>query len=497
MSRHREIVKADVDAFLEGKTNVTPKDVFQLLQPYDQIEGGVGDLKEGQELDPPLKENENPVNPDVSDASSADSCEIDSGEKENVKAGTAKPSPDKDNLSEDADGELDDKSTTLAHPMSKDLMLVDILLSVAKQLEDPALLLAVQNRREHMLRHIRRSDPVIAAGALQFVQSTHEAVSELQAAARLEDNAKTQLKAVKNAHKLWKHFHPQCIRKRKALPPPEPVSAPVPPPEKSLAVPPPAPSLLALEAPSASAVEPSTAPEPDPPLPPPALPPPPSPADVALAVVAAPEKLGEAKHSKKDKKHKDKKKKHTKPKAAIAAVKIKKAKIKPVPKDEILFPISLETELKLRSVLARLAAEWEHVHKAPLLDWLARDIHKDFRTCAKVHPCISKYLKRVPKPLELTKGAGAKVLLDKVKDMSIPDRAKWFERCYDAMLAEVKKMTASSKNPHLASLAHIRFVRRAHKTTLGQDILPEVHCQDSGRTCVRTAYLYNFAHAPI
>ena len=59
----REHIRTEVDVFREDRGgDVVPRDVFQLLEGYDELDAGIGVFGEGQEIQPPLEDGEAPTN---------------------------------------------------------------------------------------------------------------------------------------------------------------------------------------------------------------------------------------------------------------------------------------------------------------------------------------------------------------------------------------------------------------------------------------------------
>ena len=210
------LVKCDVEAQIEslgGPGQVRPVDVFTVIQDYDGIEGGIGVMHEGQECEAALKDGECVLEDDMEthedccsdeDTSNAQttSCDV-------QPAGLCTTASDQEHLS----------------LQYSDLQTMDVLITIAQRMTDPAMAGMIKRRKAHHLRQARHQDPILAGIAFQHRQDHMSAIKELQNLAALEDSAKHQFKLLGK-----KVSQPEVFTKKTPL---LKLSQPVPPPVHS------------------------------------------------------------------------------------------------------------------------------------------------------------------------------------------------------------------------------------------------------------------------
>ncbi len=439
----RQQIEAEVEAFIASTPAITPVNVFDLLQDYSGVTGGGGEEKEGQEVQPALAKNECPYltgdeDSGESSAASEDEAPADRGDVvlqgAHDTAGSGDGVPPAPEHAAPGSGDVVPRAQASKAggsgdvvlgeppdvPVVHDIGILDVLIAVAKKLNDPSTLVLLERQKDRLLRQARRSEPSVTKATGEFLMAAKADATAMQEAARLEDRAKAKRKHMEQLRRSIR----MRVPKRKALSPRRIVSPlPLPPP-----MPPP---------PHSPPVAPAPAPEPAPPAAP----------AVHAATVEAPSMPGDKKDSgskkfkkdakdhKKDKKHKKEKPPKAKKAAATAVL------LKPIANAEMFLSVDFDTEAKVRHVLARLAFEWTHAHKDQLLRWLARDIVADIKQCRaqRKHNIYSRHLRRPLRGKEFEPGVAAKTILERVKNASIEDRRAWFARRYDAMLAAEKK----------------------------------------------------------
>ena len=451
----RRRLEVEVDLFIAGLDDPRPEHVFQLILNYEDASTTMGQEREGEEMfGADLGDDDD----DDGGDSSPDGGSGDDGFDEGVPAhGGGASVPQAPNTGDGpsqvgasmAEGQLKgDKEHSLRTDMSR----IEVMLAVAKKMDDPAILGALRAQREKLLRAIRRSDAAIVAAAADFRQEAKKDLKKLQEVAKLEDAALKNMKHVQHFMRARGRGRGRGRGHRKEIVVPAPLTDKASEPHVH-------PPLCGASTSSGGGAPPADIAGAHP------LPPgectgetagggapltdglghyPPE----AASIAAAPAGLGpseddgakDAIADKKDKKHKkDKKdKKHKKKKD-------KKAKDKKHKKDEkasglpkTVLSVEVDTEARLRTMLQRLAESWAADDREVVIRWLARDIRSKIaraRKCSKKFSPWFKYLGRALHHSEMTPGAAERLVCLRILAFSPAARQTVFELARARMLA--------------------------------------------------------------
>ena len=422
MASIRVQIEAEVDLFLQDRHDVKPEDVFDLLQTYDSCPGGAGICNEGQEIEPRLGKSEKPWLLDGELEEFSDDSfmgEADSDEEvplpQAVLHAELEPClPDGDSVPVLGSTHASSDSVLGLMPAHEkvdlvvsDLRILGSLIAMAKHMKDKTTLVSLEAQQERMLRLVRRGNAGDRQVGQKFLDACARGVREMQAGARLEDRAKREFK-----HKrlVDEAVRKATARKRKELILPSlPASAPA----SALAgdcVPVVAGDCVLV----AGGVD-----------------------DIKAKYTAVEDHKTDEK-TKVDKEHKDemdkghtkhtkhKKKKHKKHAGSVAMHKVKE-----------IFSVEVDTEVKLRSVITRLAEGWKHKLREPVLAWLARAIRTEANDLRKGvrHPAATRFFRKGELPKSHAPGMHELVVARRLRDLSNTGRMVFFDRSATTMTA--------------------------------------------------------------
>ena len=401
MSDLRPHLKAEVDIFFDTLDRpVEPRDVFGLLQDYSAVSGGIGDIKEGEDL--------------ICDSDKGSAPEDSSNEDELMDDGEhvdkSKPAPSEQQPVQKGVMEVSSASSQ-GDPLGHDLHMLTVMLGIAKKMNDKATALNLQQKFDRLQKVARRVDKAVEGKIQQHFAAEASDVLASQETAKLEDAAAAALK----------RFNKKTVKKpyvgntRLPLPPAKPLALFMPP--------------AVLDVPKASPVHPS------PELPPPILDVPkaspvhsPPDCDAIVAVPSAEVNKAKDKKYKKDKKDKkEKKHKHSK------KHKLHKKHKKPG-KGEVrtkVLAVEVDSEVKLRKIFKEATCIFDHPHKSGFVLWLARKLHDDANLCRKAGLVFPRKSIFLGKPLtshkDLEKGVLEKLVLDGLFSLPLDQRIKFFK----------------------------------------------------------------------
>ena len=473
MAHVREQIKLEVEAYLEDKPKAEVKDVFDLLQGYEGVRGGIGHMEEGQEIEPALAHGEKPYLDEdeetVSEDESGDSDDDGDDDGHDDKGGPQKgighemqesclqmairqEKPDeREEIAKEADLKKDD-------PLAWDLRHLRVMIGLSNDMADKSIKYMLMRRRETLLRAVRHGDSADRNIGNSFLQQQEEHMREERSIARLADKAKHALKThgqeMKRAEKGIREMRRKrklqiavgvsakgevhCLEDKKIEDgdgvPAATTTAPQLAPsgdgvseEKAAKV---APSGEGVPEEKAANVVPSgvgvseekaaeVAPSGD------GVSEEKSKGDDPKAKEHKSKKDKKHKHEKKHKKDKHKKKKHQ---SDSEEEDISKAKF---------FSVTLKTQKEIERALLRLAGDWKHEHKKELCLWLALQIRKESTSVrnGKIFRKATRYFQHCDWKQVEDCGVLELWLMNKIRNLSQKQRWEWFRRSHERMLA--------------------------------------------------------------
>jgi hypothetical protein len=422
MDEQRKIIESEVDAFITGKVQPCARDVFELLRLYP--ESFQDDIQEeGEEIETTWAHDEKRYRED-----GEQNCfENELGDEGKVD--------DDDNDDDDDDCDKCDGSgggntgnvcADVKIPLLNELKTLEVLVHIAKRLDDPSVMHVLHGRQEMIQRSIRHSEDNIAGQMSMLIKDMSKSRLKAQEHAAMEDEAKKHLRQIEKAKVINKKRKAgaKCRAELKDVIGFSAPSAEMEPGNKvplalehsalpltlSLAVVPK--NILSAE--SAGSI------------------------GQTASKVTVSLKAGVAESADSGMLH---------PKKNTAAA----SKLLALKSSDMVLGIDCDTEVKIRSLLERLAIEWEHMDKRRLLLWLARDLREDIRKCKGTSAAggllakPSKYLHRSLDSSDQAKGKAECRLMRRVQQMTKEERGRWFERRLKDMSKEHEVSKALDK----------------------------------------------------
>ena len=209
MSSKRAICEIEVEQFLDAlgrEPNV--RDVVQLLQPYS--DGcSIGVIEEGEELQCALEAGEIDYVED-DDGKHSVSSDLDDDDV----PGDERPIDDLENFTTDVVGKGEVAGLPVSEglgtgevaepPVIRDIRIMDVLIKLAWKMDNKSTLVSLEQQRERLQRQLRKGDIIDREAAADFFAEQRRALKDIQAVAKLEDQANKLLKQSeqqkKNAH---------------------------------------------------------------------------------------------------------------------------------------------------------------------------------------------------------------------------------------------------------------------------------------------------------
>ena len=199
MSSKRAICEIEVEQFLDAlgrEPNV--RDVVQLLQPYSN-DVSIGVMEEGEELQFALEAGE------------VDYVEDDDGQR-SISSGLdaddvpddERPIDDLEEFTTDGVGQGEVAGLPVSEglgtgevaelPVIRDIRIMDVLIKLAGKMDNKSTLVSLEQQRERLQRQLRKGDIIDREAAADFFAEQKQALKDIQAVAKLEDQAKKLLK---------------------------------------------------------------------------------------------------------------------------------------------------------------------------------------------------------------------------------------------------------------------------------------------------------------
>ena len=208
MSSKRAICEIEVEQFLDALGREPHVgDVFQLLQPYSD-DCGIGVAEEGEELQCALEAGEVDY---VADDDGNHS--VSSGLDDDDVPDDERPIDDLEKLTTDGVGKGEVAELPVSEglgtgevaelPVIRDIRIMDVLIKLAWKMDNKSTLVSLEQQRERLQRQLRKGDIIDREAAADFCAEQRLALKDIQAVAKLEDQANKLLKQSeqqKNAH---------------------------------------------------------------------------------------------------------------------------------------------------------------------------------------------------------------------------------------------------------------------------------------------------------
>ena len=199
MSAKRAICEIEVEQFLDALGREPHVgDVFQLLQPYSD-DCGIGVAEEGEELQCALEAGEVDY---VADDDGNHS--VSSGLDDDDVPDDERPIDDLEKLTTDGVGKGEVAELPVSEglgtgevaelPVIKDIRIMDVLINLAWKMDNKSTLVSLEQQRERLQRQLRKGDIIDREAAADFCAEQRLALKDIQAVAKLEDQAKKLLK---------------------------------------------------------------------------------------------------------------------------------------------------------------------------------------------------------------------------------------------------------------------------------------------------------------
>ena len=191
----RDQIRIEVETFIAGLADPQPQDVFDLLVDYSNVDGGIGEFGEGGEIEAALEESEKPYRDDDDNDSDDSDCNDDRDEGDDgdddgndgadglglrppsARGGGAPPgdgggAPSVHSDESKADtgpGAGDQGAGKCKSRFEEDLHTLSVLQGIAREMNDKATLIMLENQTGKLRRQLRRGDVADRAVAEGFL----------------------------------------------------------------------------------------------------------------------------------------------------------------------------------------------------------------------------------------------------------------------------------------------------------------------------------------